>query len=75
MLASYINPPLATVNTAIPLWNSVPAVVVVASCLPPLAPADVPVVVAAAEAWAPNSKLPLVNSSKARWSSKKMIWL
>jgi len=84
MLASYINPPLATVNTAIPLWNSVPAVVVVASCLPPLAPADVPVVVASADAaaviatayaWAPNSKLPPVNSSKARLSSKKMIWL
>jgi hypothetical protein len=50
MLASNIIPPLATVNTAIPLWYSVPAVVVVASCLPPLAPAELPVVVAAAEA-------------------------
>ena len=49
MLASYISPPLATVNTAMPLWYSVPAVVVVASCLPPLAPAEVPGVVVSAE--------------------------
>jgi hypothetical protein len=50
MLGSYINPPLVTVNTAIPLWYSVPAVVVVAFCMLPLAPAELPAVVAAAEA-------------------------
>jgi hypothetical protein len=32
-------------------------------------------VIATAEASAPNSKLPLVNSSSERLSSKKMIWL
>ena len=56
----------------------------VASRLPALAPAALPVVPAPADAaavmatalaWAPNSKLPEVNSSKARLSSKKMIML
>ena len=51
---------------------------------PPLAPvlvpvppvcAEAPAVIATAVACAPNSKLPLVKSSNARLSSKKMIWL
>jgi len=79
--ASYINPPFATVNTAIPL-RYLPRVS--ASFLPPLAPADEPVVpvepdtpavMATALTPAPNSKFPLVNSSKARLSWKKTIWL
>ena len=39
------------------------------------AEADAPAVIATAVACAPNSKLPEVNSSSARLSWKKMIWL
>jgi hypothetical protein len=71
MLASYIRPPLATVNVAMPWWY---APTVVASFLPALAPADEPVVAAFApapavmattEASAPKAKLPLVKSLSA----------
>src|SRR5215831_1540968 len=81
MLASYIRPPFATVKVAMPLWYA-PAVV--AAFFVALAPAEAPVelafalalaVMAVACASAPNSKLPLVNSLNARWSSKKMISL
>lgn len=79
--ASYIRPPFVTLNTAIPLCYT-PCVV--ASSLPPLWPvddpvvpveADAPAVIATAPTPAPNSKLPLVNSSNARLSSKKTTWL
>ena len=81
MLASYMRPPLATVKVAMPLWN-LPTVF--ASFLPPLAPMEDPpveplapaaAVIATAEASAPNSNSPLVNSLKARSSSKTTIWL
>ena len=73
---------MATVKTAIPLSYR-PAVL--ASFFPPLAPAvapapllveaEAPAVIATADTPAANSKLPLVKSSNARLSSKKMISL
>src|SRR4030095_12070049 len=80
-VASYIKPPFATVKIAIPLRYSP---TVDASFFPALAPAEVPVlpalaeapaVIATAEACALNSQSAPVNSSNERLSSKKMIWL
>ena len=79
--ASYIRPPFVMMKIAVPLLNC-PAVD--ASFFPPLAPAVEPPVVAVPDAaavmttaltFAPNSKLPDVNSSKERLSWKKMISL
>mgnify|MGYP006899819164 CR=1 FL=1 len=72
---------MVIVKVAIPLWYPP---TVVASFLPPLAPAELPEVLAEAPAAAVratalasalNSKLPEVNSSRARLSSKKITWL
>src|ERR1700721_3929820 len=81
IVAAYINPPLAMVNTAMPLWE-VPFVLAsdesaLAPELAPVvpAPASAPAVTATALASAPNSKSSDSNASSARLSSKKMISL
>src|SRR6188768_3403897 len=78
-VASYIKPPLATVNTAMPFWY--PLLALAFSLLElALVPepavevdAEAAAVIATAVACAPNSKLPLVNLSKDSLFSKKII--